>query len=183
MDNTTVKTLTDQYAERQAERRAGAVKLYRELLLRSDSPKPDDADKLHDCMVTLGRTPEDLLTDQALVTRIRQYEQLAPNVENLQAEHQRAHVAWTEAKNAGDEALRKLQAKIDADLERLDQARRNTQARLGDAQHARSGLSRLQDEWEAIVQGVSVEKYRAMRREELAAVAPPAVHGRSVPQD
>jgi hypothetical protein len=64
------KTTTEQLQAAMVRRRTEAAAEYFELLSRNDNPKPGDADKLAECMKTLGRTSVHIADDLAIVNGI-----------------------------------------------------------------------------------------------------------------
>ncbi len=179
------QNLADRVTARLAEKRAVAAEGFRELLLRSSRPAEGDEDRLVDLMAQLGVEAAELPELQTLLGRLRDCEQLAGNVENLQDELVKKHKLCADAIAWSEKARVDLETQIKAKLIPLETQRTNAEARYKDAKAAKADASRLHDEWDAFVQGIGVNELIDARRARMqaniaAGLVPAPVHGPGV---
>ncbi len=132
-------------------------------------------------MDVLGHSPADLGDDVVLVSRIIDYEQLAPNVENLWGELQRKQVVLTNSQREIEKEISELQRVYESKLTKLQQGYSQIEGRWKDAKAARRDLGDLRDKWDAIASGKTGEQIQNKRREDYAAIATKLEHGPRVP--
>lgn len=120
-------TTVEQLQAAMLRRRAEAAEEYRELLLRNENPKPDDPDRLAECLKVLGRTANDIAEDLEILLGIKAGEEaLASNAaldEPIKEFAQRRRAA-VDAMQAEYETLRNknetLRLELENEFNRLD---------------------------------------------------------------
>jgi hypothetical protein len=175
------ETLIDRFRKLHVDRRREAAVRYRELLLRADAPRAGDEDALAQVAAVLGRRPGDVPGDLSLMQRLAACERAAAHVDELREELQMRRAAEKEVAAAGEAARTKLEQETRAHEGTFMKARSATHTALAKAEAAASDARLLDEQWEAIIAGVSLEEVRASRRAALAETTPPAIHGATFP--
>jgi len=158
------QTLVEKHRAAEAKRRGQAVERYRELLLRNRNPRRGDEDALGEVMRELGRVPEDLAEDVGAAEEISRYQQLAEQVEQLQAESSAALKRHAELLKLVEAAEQKLRTDIDEKVKPAEVERNAAESRLRDAQRAEGHAALANDHFEAICEDVDLEVLRERRR-------------------
>jgi hypothetical protein len=167
-DSTT--STIDRFQANRATKRCEAAKLYRELLLRNESPKPSDAQSLNEVMEILGRHPDDLAADIGTVRGLIAAAEALQRSKDLAGPLEEAKRALRETKDRVAAERVAFEARVHAEVN----AAHNTFAKLASERASLSYAAGQAptDAWTAIVEGISVDEAREARRAALRRTTP-----------
>jgi len=161
--------LVEQFKQKAAARRHAAAERYRELLLRSDEPRPGDAAALAECMTVLGRGEDDLEGDLELVQRIAAVTQAEEQLQALAAPLNEARTEQRRVAAWADEQRAKLEAKIGERVGAAGKALAAVRAQHAAAASVAAEGPSVRDRWQAIVEGLPLAEIQKRRRRPKAA--------------